>query len=352
MATMYYDRDADQSLIRQKRVAVFGYGSQGHAHALNLKDSGVTVRVALPQGSASIARARAAGLTVLAPADAAAWGDVLVVLVPDTAQSALYRESIAPHLAAGKTLLFAHGFNIRYGTITPPANVDVVMVAPKSPGHRVRELFVEGGGTPALVAVHQNATGNALALALSYAWGIGVTRAGVVETTFAEETETDLFGEQVVLCGGVSALIKAGFQTLVDAGYQPEIASFECLHELKLIVDLIYQGGLSYMRHSISDTAEYGDYTGGPRIVTDETRAEMRKMLAEIRDGRYAKQWIGEHEAGRPWFNAQRSGERTQPIEQVGAELRKMMPFVQPVTVKANGELERHERAQLATSTP
>jgi ketol-acid reductoisomerase len=246
----------------------------------------------------------------------------------------LYRESIAPHLGRGKTLLFAHGFNIRFGTIQPPADVDVVMIAPKSPGHRVRELFVEGGGTPALLAIHQDASGRAKALALSYARALGVTRAGVVETTFAEETETDLFGEQAVLCGGVSALVKAGFETLVEAGYQPEIAYFECMHELKLIVDLMYQGGLNYMRYSVSDTAEHGDYTGGPQIVTDETRQAMRRMLREITDGTYARQWIAENEAGRPWFSATRAREQEHPIEQVGARLRAMMPFVHPIVAR------------------
>ena len=249
-------------------------------------------------------------------------------------QPKIYQESIAPHLTQGKMLMFGHGFNIRFGTITPPADVDVTMIAPKAPGHRVREVFVEGGGTPALLAVHQDATGQARPLALSYAKGIGVTRAGVIETTFAEETETDLFGEQVVLCGGVSALIKAAFETLVEAGYQPEIAYFECMHELKLIVDLMYRGGLNYMRYSVSDTAEHGDYTGGPRLITEETLGEMKKMLTEIQDGTYAKKWIAENEAGRPWFNEVRKREQEQPIEKVGAELRAMMPFLNPVTVR------------------
>jgi ketol-acid reductoisomerase len=334
MATVYYDKDADLALVRGSKVAVLGYGSQGHAHALNLKDSGVDVRVGLQERSGSRERARAAGLSVVTPAEAAAWADIIVVLVPDTSQPALYREAIAPHLGPGKTLLFAHGFNIRFGTIQPPADVDVVMIAPKSPGHRVRELFVEGGGTPALLAVQQDASGRAKALALSYARAIGVTRAGVVETTFSEETETDLFGEQAVLCGGVSALVKAGFETLVEAGYQPEIAYFECMHELKLIVDLMYQGGLNYMRYSVSDTAEHGDYTGGPRIVTDETRETMRRMLREIKDGTYARKWITENETGRPWFSATRAREQEHPIEQVGAELRAMMPFVHPVVAR------------------
>jgi ketol-acid reductoisomerase len=338
MATIYYDKDADLSLIRSKNVAVLGYGSQGHAHALNLRDSGVSVRIGLPAGSASRERATKAGLTVSTPAEASAWADVIVVLVPDTIQPALYRDAIAPNLTPGKSLMFAHGFNIRFGTIQPPAGVDVWMIAPKSPGHRVRELFVEGAGTPALLAVHQDATGQAKALALSYASAIGVARAGVVETTFSEETETDLFGEQAVLCGGVSELIKAGFDTLVEAGYQPEIAYFECLHELKLIVDLIYQGGLSYMRYSVSDTAEHGDYTGGPQVITDETRKAMKRMLEEVRNGNYARAWIAENEAGRPTFNATRAREQQLPIEQVGARLRAMMPFVKPVTVKTSGE--------------
>jgi ketol-acid reductoisomerase len=338
MATIYYDKDADLSLIRSRKVAVIGYGSQGHAHALNLKDSGVTVAVGLPETSRSRAKATAAGLTVKTVADAAAWADVIMVLVPDTTQASLYRDAIAPNLADGKTLMFAHGFNIRFGTIQPPAGVDVSMIAPKSPGHRVRELYVEGGGTPALLAVHQDATGQARANALSYGRALGVTRAGVLETTFAEETETDLFGEQAVLCGGVSALVKAGFETLVKAGYQPEIAYFECMHELKLIVDLMYRGGLNYMRYSVSDTAEHGDYTGGARLITDTTRAEMRKMLAEVQDGTYARGWIAENEKGRPWFNATRAAEQTQQLEEVGAKLRAMMPFLNPVTVRPDGQ--------------
>jgi ketol-acid reductoisomerase len=331
MATIYYDRDADLSLIRAKRVAVLGYGSQGHAHTLNLRDSGVTVRVGLAAGSRSRAAAEREGVTVASPADASAWADVIMVLVPDTTAATLYRDAIQGGLAPGKMLMFAHGFNIRFGTITPPDHIDVTMIAPKSPGHRVRELYVEGGGTPALIAVHQDATGHAKALALSYGSAIGVGRAGIVETTFAEETETDLFGEQAVLCGGCSALVKAGFETLVEAGYQPEIAYFECLHELKLIVDLMYRGGLNYMRYSVSDTAEYGDYTAGPRIVTDATRQEMRRLLQEIRDGEFARKWIAEHAAGRPTFNRTREAERTQLLERVGAELREMMPFVSPV---------------------
>jgi ketol-acid reductoisomerase len=331
MANIYYDRDADLSLIRAKKVAVLGYGSQGHAHALNLRDSGVTVRVGLPEGSKSRTTAERDGLQVMTPADASRWADVIMVLVPDTTAAQLYKDAIAPNLAPGKMLMLAHGFNIRYGTITPPADIDVTMIAPKSPGHRVRELYVEGGGTPALVAVHQDATGKALALALSYGSAIGVGRAGIVETTFKEETETDLFGEQAVLCGGTSALVKAGFDTLVKAGYQPEVAYFECLHELKLIVDLMYRGGLNYMRYSVSDTAEYGDYTAGPRIVTDETKKAMQDLLAEIQNGEFAKKWIGEHAAGRPYFNATRTSEQNQLLERVGADLRQMMPFVNPV---------------------
>ena len=333
MATIHYDDAADLGLIRAKHVAVIGYGSQGHAHALNLKDSGVSVKVGLADGSKSRAKAEADGVDVTSVAEAAKWADVVMILAPDTTQPKLYRDAIAPNLAAGNMLMFAHGFNIRFKTVTPPDNVDVTMIAPKAPGHRVREVYLEGGGTPALMAVEQDASGNAHALTLSYAKGLGVTRAGVIETTFAEETETDLFGEQTVLCGGVSALVTAAFGTLVEAGYQPEIAYFECMHELKLIVDLMYRGGLNYMRYSVSDTAEHGDYTGGPRVVTDATRKEMRQMLAEIQDGTYAKKWIGENEAGRPWFNKTRRAEQTQQIEQVGAKLRQMMPFLDAVTV-------------------
>src|ERR1043166_2013484 len=331
MATMYYDDSADLALIQARKVAIIGYGSQGHAHALNLKDSGVDVRVGLPATSRSRAKAQAAGLTVGEVRDVAKWADVVMILIPDTAQGKVYREEIEPNLAPGNLLMFAHGFNIRFGAIKVRPDVDVSMVAPKSPGHRVRELFVEGAGTPALFAIHQDATGKARQTTLSYAKGIGVARAGVIETTFAEETETDLFGEQAVLCGGVSALIKAGFQTLVDAGYQPEIAYFECLHELKLIVDLIYQGGLNYMRYSVSDTAEHGDYTGGPKIVTAETRKAMQQLLDDIRSGRYAKGWIAANEAGRPAVNTLRQADRDHQIEQVGARLRQMMPFLKPV---------------------
>ena len=333
MAKVYYDADANLDLVRGRRVAVLGYGSQGHAHALNLRDSGVDVRVGLPATSSSRAKAHADGISVLEPEQACAWANVIMVLVPDTAQASLYARAIRPHLSAGDTLMFAHGFNVRFGTLDLPSDIDVSMIAPKSPGHRVRELYQEGAGTPALLAVHQDASGRAHALALSYAKAIGVTRAGVLETTFAEETETDLFGEQAVLCGGVSALVKAGFETLTNAGYQPEVAYFECLHELKLIVDLMYQGGLSYMRYSISDTAEHGDYSAGPRIVTEETRAEMRRILAEIQNGTYARRWIAEDAKGRPWFNDVRRREHDHPIEQVGARLRAMMPFLKPRAV-------------------
>jgi ketol-acid reductoisomerase len=304
---------------------------------LNLRDSEVDVRVGLEAKSRSRAKAENAGLQVLTPEAAAQWADVIMVLVPDTSQSALYKHSLAPYLSANKMLMFAHGFNIHFGAIKPPANVDVTMVAPKSPGHRVREVFEEGGGTPALLAIHQDASGSAKQLALSYAKALGTTRAGLIETTFAEETETDLFGEQAVLCGGVSALVKAGFETLVEAGYQPEIAYFECLHELKLIVDLMYRGGLNYMRYSVSDTAEYGDYTGGPQIITPQTRKVMRHMLAEVRDGKFAQRWIAENEAGRPWFHTTREAEKNHLLEQVGAKLRSMMPFVDPISVAADG---------------
>ncbi|MFZ5915388.1 MAG: ketol-acid reductoisomerase [Chloroflexota bacterium] len=330
MATLYYDADANLDLLKGKKIAVMGYGSQGHAHALNLKDSGCQVAVGLYQGSRSRNMAEQAGLQVMTVAEAAAWADVVMMLTPDTTQPALYRQAIAPGLKAGDTLMFAHGFNIRFNQIVPPANVDVSMIAPKSPGHRVRELFQEGVGTPGLLAVHQDASGQAKEMALAYAKGIGCTRAGVIETTFAEETETDLFGEQAVLCGGISELLKAGFETLVEAGYQPEIAYFECLHEMKLIVDLIQQGGLSYMRYSVSDTAEHGDYTGGRRIITAETRAEMRRMLAEVQDGSYARSWILENQAGRPFFNTMRQREREHAIEQVGRKLRAMMPWLNP----------------------
>ncbi len=338
MAIMYYEQDADLELIRSKRVAVIGYGSQGHAQALNLQDSGVEVWVGLRPGSPSRQRAQDAGLLVAEIPAAADWADVITLLVPDTAQPAIYAEHIAPAMKRGKTLMFSHGFNIRFGTIQPPADVDVSMVAPKAPGHRVRETFLDGEGTPALVAVHQDASGQALALALSYSKALGATRAGVIETSFAEETETDLFGEQAVLCGGVSALVEAAFETLVKAGYQPEIAYFECLHELKLIVDLMYRGGLNYMRYSVSDTAEHGDYTGGPRLITEETMGEMRQMLVEIQDGTYARKWIEENRNGRPWFNEQRRKKQELLIERVGAKLRSKMPFLNPVTIRPGGQ--------------
>jgi ketol-acid reductoisomerase len=334
MATIYYDKDANPDLIKSKKVAIIGYGSQGHAHALNLKESGVDVCVGLRAGSKSQPKAEAEGLPVMTVAEAAAWADVIMVLAPDTMQAVIYEESIVQNLSAGKTLMFAHGFNIRYGTIDPPDGVDVSMVAPKAPGHRVREVYTEGGGTPCLLAVYQDASGQAKEQALSYAWGIGGTRAGVLMTTFAEETETDLFGEQAVLCGGVTALIKAGFETLVEAGYQPELAYFEVLHELKLIVDLMYRGGMNYMRYSVSDTAEHGDYSAGARLITEETKFEMSKILKEIQDGTYAENWINENKKGRPWFNEQRRRGQDHLIEKVGAELREMMPFVDPVTIK------------------
>ena len=334
MATIYYDKDADPNLIRSKKVAVIGYGSQGHAHALNLRDSGVDVVVGLREGSRSWEKAEADGLNVDTVAGAAGWADTIMLLAPDTAQPQIYHDHIATHLAPGKTLMFAHGFNIRFETIEAPEGVDVSMIAPKAPGHRVREVYTDGGGTPCLLAVHADASGKAKANALAYAWAIGGTRAGVLETTFAEETETDLFGEQAVLCGGVSALVRAGFETLVEAGYQPEVAYFECLHELKLIVDLMYQGGLNYMRYSVSDTAEHGDYTAGDRIISEEVRYEMSEILKEIQNGEYARKWIGENENGRTWFEAERHRRQDHLIERVGADLRGMMPFVKPVTVK------------------
>jgi ketol-acid reductoisomerase len=333
LANIYYDKDADLTRLAGKKIAIMGYGSQGHAHALNLRDSGCAVIVGLYAGSNSWAKAEAEGLTVMTVAEATQAADFVMILLPDTKQAKIYKESIEPHLTAGKTLMFSHGFNIRFGQIVPPENVDVSMIAPKSPGHRVREVYMEGVGTPGLLAVHQDASGEAKANALAYGRAIGCTRAGVIETTFSEETETDLFGEQAVLCGGVSALVQAGFETLVEAGYQPEIAYFECLHELKLIVDLMYQGGLSYMRYSVSDTAEHGDYTGGPKIITDDTRAAMKQMLADIQNGAYAEGWIDENANGRAWFNAQRAAGRSSKLEEVGKELRAMMPWLNAVEV-------------------
>ena len=327
-ATVYYDADADPGLITGRTVAVIGYGSQGHGHALNLRDSGVDVRVGLRSGSSSQAKAEEAGLRVVPVDQAAAEADVVMMLVPDTEQAAVYEASVAPHLNGGDVLLFAHGFNIRFGLIQPPEGVDVAMVAPKGPGHLLRRTYEEGGGIPCLVAVAADASGKARDLALSYASAIGGTRAGVLETTFAEETETDLFGEQVVLCGGLTALAQAGFETLVEAGYQPEAAYFECLHELKLIVDLMYEQGISGMRYSISDTAEYGDLTRGPRIVEDNVRAEMRRILEEIQSGAFATEWVEESRRGRPRFEALRAAGRSHPIEQVGERLRSMMPWI------------------------
>lgn len=330
MAKLYYDNQADLGRLKSRTVAIIGFGSQGHAHALNLKDSGVNVIVGLYDGSKSKAKAEASGLKVMSVADATKAADVIMILTPDTTQAQTYKDHIAPNLTPGKTLMFAHGFNIRYGQIVPPAGVDVSMVAPKAPGHRVREVFTQGGGVPALVAVHQDASGNAFADALAYAKGMGNTRAGVLETTFAEETETDLFGEQAVLCGGVSALVKAGFDTLVEAGYQPEVAYFECMHELKLIVDLFYQGGLNYMRFSVSDTAEWGDYVAGSQVINDQSRAAMKQLLTNIQNGTFAEDWIDENVNGRPRFNAARNADVDHKIEVVGRELRRMMPFVNP----------------------
>src|SRR5580765_1154544 len=328
MPKRFYEKDGNLGLLKGRTVAIIGYGSQGHAHALNLRDSGVDVVVGLYSGSSSWAKAEAAGLKVMTAADAAKAANIIMILVADHIQGDLYNKEIAPHMTAGKTLMFAHGFNIHFGQIAAPKDVDVSMVAPKAPGHRVRELFTEGVGVPALVAVHQNPSGQGLERALAYALALGCLKAGVIETNFKEETESDLFGEQSVLCGGVTELIRAGFETLVEAGYAPEIAYFECLHELKLIVDLIQEGGLSYMRYSVSDTAEYGDYTRGPRIVNDQTRAEMKKILAEIQSGEFAKQWIDENKSGRKKFLAMRQAAQTDQIETVGRELREMMTFL------------------------
>jgi ketol-acid reductoisomerase len=328
MATIHYERDTNLDVIRGKKVAIIGYGSQGHAHALNLKDSGIDVRVGLHATSKSRAKAQGAGLKVVSVSEAAKEADVIMILAPDQTQKKIYDSEIAQHMTKGKALMFGHGFNIHYGQIQPPADVDVLLIAPKSPGHMVRRLYQDGMGTPALIAIHQDATGNAKTLGLSYARGIGVARAGVLETTFKEETETDLFGEQAVLCGGVSALIQAGYETLTEAGYQPESAYFECLHELKLIVDMIYEGGLGWMRHSVSDTAEYGDYTRGPRVVNEETKKEMKRILREIQTGAFAREFILENMANKPMFEKLREEGRNHPIEEVGKKVREMMPWV------------------------
>jgi ketol-acid reductoisomerase len=332
MATIYYDKDCDLKLIQAKKVAVIGYGSQGHAHALNLKDSGVDVKVGLREESASRKAAEESGLNVMTPADAAAWADVVMMLVPDQLMGGIYAESIGPNLEPNNTLMFAHGFNIHFGEITAPEEVDVVMVAPKGPGHLLRRTYEHDSGIPCLIAVHQDPTGTGHPLGLSYASAIGGGRAGILETTFKEETETDLFGEQVILCGGVSELVKASFETLVEAGYQPESAYFETLHELKLIVDLLYEGGLSWMRYSVSDTAEYGDYTRGSRIITEETRETMKKVLEEIQSGAFANEWLAQAREGAPFLLEQRKANRSHQVEKVGAELRDLMPFLDPKT--------------------
>ncbi|MFY9783245.1 MAG: ketol-acid reductoisomerase [Acidimicrobiales bacterium] len=328
MTTMYYQKDVKPEVLKTKKIAILGYGSQGHAHSLNLRDSGYDVRVGLRHESSSVSKAEEAGLRVLSIADACAEADVIMMLVPDTEQKKTYDADVAPHLTTGKCLLFAHGFNIRFDLIKPPADVDVAMIAPKGPGHLVRRTYLEGGGVPSLIAVYQDATGEAHDIALAYADGIGATRAGVLETTFAEETETDLFGEQVVLCGGVTALVRAGYETLVEAGYQPESAYFECLHELKLIVDLMYEEGITGMRFSVSDTAEYGDLTRGSRVITEAVKGEMKKILDEIQDGSFAAEWILENEIGRPRYRELREAGKNHPIEKIGVTLRAMMPFV------------------------
>ena len=330
MAEIFYDKDADPEVIKGRKVAVIGYGSQGHAHALNLSESGVEVVVGLRPGSARRSQVVDDGLAVMDPPDAAEWADVVTMLVPDQLKADFYNARIAEKMAPGDALLFAHGFNIHFGEITPAADLDVLMVAPKGPGHLVRRTYTEGSGVPCLLAIHQDATGSAFELGMSYSWGIGGARAGVLQTTFREETETDLFGEQVILCGGVSQLIKASYETLVEAGYEPESAYFETLHELKLIVDLLYEGGLSWMRYSVSDTAEYGDYTRGPRIITEESRAEMKRVLAEIQSGAFAREWMAQAREGAPYLLEQRAANRSHPIEEVGRELRQMMPFLDP----------------------
>lgn len=336
MVEIFYDDDADLSVIQGRKVAVIGYGSQGHAHALSLRDSGVDVRVGLKEGSKSRAKAEEQGLRVVTPAEAAAEADVIMILAPDTAQRFIYAESIAPNLTAGKALFFGHGFNIRYGLITPPADVDVAMVAPKGPGHLVRRQYVDGKGVPCLIAIEQDPTGGAQALALSYAKAIGGSRAGVIKTTFKEETETDLFGEQAVLCGGASALVQAGFEVLTEAGYAPEVAYFECLHELKLIVDLMYEGGIARMRYSVSDTAEYGDVTRGPRVVDARVKEEMKRILGEIQNGEFAREWVAEDDNGRPNFTKLQEQGAVHPIEETGAKLRSMMSWVdRPITETA-----------------
>ena len=329
-AKIYYDQDADLGLLKGKKIAIIGYGSQGHAHALNLKDSGQDVVVGLYQGSKSWAKAEKDGLKVVPVADAAKTGDVVMILLPDQTQRQVFEESIRQGLGKGKMLMFAHGFNIHFNQVVPPPDVDVTMIAPKAPGHVMRDLFTQGPGVPALVAVQQDVTGKARDLALAYGRGVGCTRAGVIETTFQEETETDLFGEQAALCGGISHLIKASFETLVEAGYQPEVAYFECMHEMKLIVDLFYQGGLAYMRYSVSDTAEYGDYTRGPRVVSEETKREMKKILAEIQSGQFAREWVLENQANRAGFLAMRRRDADHQIEEVGKRLRSMMSWIKP----------------------
>jgi ketol-acid reductoisomerase len=336
MVEIFYDDDADLSIIQGRKVAVIGYGSQGHAHALSLRDSGVDVRVGLKEGSKSRAKAQEQGLRVVTPAEAAAEADVIMILAPDTAQRFIYAESIAPNLTSGKALFFGHGFNIRYGLITPPADVDVAMVAPKGPGHLVRRQYVDGKGVPCLIAIEQDPTGGAQALALSYAKAIGGSRAGVIKTTFKEETETDLFGEQAVLCGGASALVQAGFEVLTEAGYAPEVAYFECLHELKLIVDLMYEGGIARMRYSVSDTAEYGDVTRGPRVIDGRVKEEMKRILGEIQNGEFAREWVAEDDNGRPNFTKLQEQGAVHPIEETGAKLRAMMSWVdRPITETA-----------------
>ena len=328
MAEMYYEEDADLSLIQDKNIGIIGYGSQGHAHALNLKDTGLNVQIGLYEGSKSWAIAEKDGFTVKTASAVAKDSDIIMLLLHDHSMASVYKESIEPNLESGNTIMFAHGFNIHYKTITPPNNIDVSMVAPKAPGHRVREVFIKGGGVPGLIAVHHDATGKAHSTGLAYSRGIGCTRAGVLDTTFKEETETDLFGEQAVLCGGVTQLVKAAFETLVEAGYQPESAYFECLHELKLIVDLLYKGGMEYMRYSVSDTAEYGDYSRGPVVVDDHVKQNMKKVLSDIQDGSFAKEWISENDEGRHKFNQLREENKIHPIEAIGKELRQMMPFL------------------------